>query len=216
MISKEQLQAFSISLDYLGRVYLEPPQTSFIAGIVTDDLFSHWPLPVTDKSDSHRGLALLARFSRQWQPSLIDDLSQDYTRLFIGLERTLAPPYESVYLSRDHIIFERQTLEVRDFYKQADLEIPRLHKEPDDHIGYELNFASFLCRQESDSHLETLSLFLESHLLKWAHLFCRRVWDHAAYDYFKGNALLTTGTLESLARLLGVDEYLPDDGNLSV
>ena len=212
MLSIEQKQAFGLCLDYLGRVFLEPPQASFIDRIVADDLYLDWPLRANEDTATHKGLQLLLDFSRQWNPAAIDHLAQEYTTLFIGLERTLAPPYESVYLSRDHIMFERQTLEVRDYYKQAGLEIPRLHKEPDDHIGYELLFTSFLCGQDSTSAQETLSLFLKDHLLQWAHMFVRRVWEHSTSDYFKGNALLTAGTLESLGQALGIAVHWQDDG----
>jgi TorA maturation chaperone TorD len=109
-------------------------------------------------------------------------------------------------------MFERQTLEVRDYYKKAGLEIPRLHKEPDDHIGYELLFASFLCGQESTSAQDTLILFLKDHLLQWAHLFARRVWEHSTSDYFKGNALLAIGSLESLGQALDIAVQWQDDG----
>jgi TorA maturation chaperone TorD len=156
MLTIEQKQAFGLCLDYLGQIFLEPPQSSFIDRIAAEDLYKDWPLPAVEETATYKGLQLLLDFSRRWRSAPIDDLTQEYTRLFIGLERTLAPPYESVYLSRDHIMFERQTLEVRDYYKKAGLEIPRLHKEPDDHIGYELLFASFLCGQESTSAQDTL------------------------------------------------------------
>lgn len=211
MEANSQRQTFSLILEYLSRVYLEAPTEDFIDGLVSNELFSHWPLPVDEGTDIFRALQLLQSFCREWNAATLDDLVQDYTRLFIGLERTLAPPFESVYLSRDHIMFERQTLEVREFYKQVALEIPRLHKEPDDHIGYELHFVSLLCRREFESSDDILTSFLEHHLFKWVRMFCRRVWEQASSGYFKGNALLTVGTLELLGTWMNVAAKMQED-----
>jgi len=148
-------------------------------------------------------------FCVQWDPQQIVSLKLDYTRLFIGLEKTLAPPYESVYLGKDHILFEKQTLEVRQFYQRFNLEIGRLHKEPDDHIGYELSFVSALCRVCSDALKQsdpsclqearnTLEQFLSCHLLKWVELFLSKVIENAETQYFRGIVYLTRGAIKSL------------------
>lgn len=212
MQSIQPCEAFSVVLDYLGRVFLEPPQESFINHIVSDHLYEEWPFSTAAGTETARGLDMLQTLCRQWRPDMLDSLGQEYTQLFIGLERTLAPPYESVYLSRDHIMFERQTLEIREFYRREGLEIPNLHQEPDDHIGYELMFAAFLCSRQPSSYRDTLKQFLINHPLKWADMFCRRVWDNASGDYFRGHALLTRGTLLQLAQWVGIEQPWHNDG----
>jgi TorA maturation chaperone TorD len=40
------------------------------------------------------------------------ELRVDHTRLFVGVGKVLAPPWESVYFNEDRMVFQKQTLEV--------------------------------------------------------------------------------------------------------
>ena len=42
------------------------------------------------------------------------------------------------------MIFQEQTLHVRQWYSRFGLQVVKLHKEPDDHIGLELEFVAHL------------------------------------------------------------------------
>jgi len=205
---KMEFQAHGLVLHYLGRIFLEAPTREFVDHIAREDLFGHWPLTGGSDIDYKPTLDILRRFFVAWRPAFLNDLEQDYTALFIGLEHTLAPPYESVYLSRDHIIFERQTLDVRNHYTRAGLEIPNIRKEPDDHIGYELQFVAHCCQGAPESGMDELRAFLRSHLLKWAFQFTDRVVDHAISDYYRAHALLTNTVVQSLSQLAGLDTSL--------
>ena len=149
-------------------------------------------------------------FCKRWVPEQIDDLKFDYTRLFIGLESILAPPYESVYLSQDHIMFDKQTLNVRHFYEKYHLRVPKKNVQPDDHIGYELHFIALLCHrivvefqegghEGADQTILDLSNFLDRHLLLWLEAFVNRVVKQAQTDYYRGIALLTQSSVECLS-----------------
>src|SRR4029078_9944686 len=90
----------------------------------------------------------------------------------------LACPYESVYLSDEHLTFEQQTLEVRAFYNRFGVQAPSLGKEPYDHIGLELSFIAHLCvlgldaidasdEDAQNAMIASVGDFLEQHLLRW-------------------------------------------------
>lgn len=129
-------------------------------------------------------------------------IKEDYNRLFIGPGKLLAPPWESVYLSREKIIFDEHTLAVREFYQKWDVNINRVNKEPDDHIGFELEFMNILI-SKSIKALEANDLnlfkktmlaqneFLEKHILLWIEEFSNQVYNNSKEDYFKGLALFT-------------------------
>lgn len=68
----------------------------------------------------------------------------DALRLFGALGRPLAEPHESVWLSREHLLFEEQTLQVRACYRRYGLGLVAQGREPDDHIGFELLFLAEL------------------------------------------------------------------------
>jgi TorA maturation chaperone TorD len=122
-------------------------------------------------------------------------LKTEYTNLFIGPGKLPAPPWESVYVSKESVLFTRTTLEVRNFYRSQGL-IPELYpKVADDHIALDLDFLRLLAeralesfqadedavgREESNlnseasrpnaSYCEALTAsreFLDEHLLKW-------------------------------------------------
>lgn len=210
--SAARLSVYQPIFNYLARVYLEMPDAGFINGFVSENLFFQWPL-FTNDPGMEKGISLMQEFSKKWTPTQIPELKLDYTRLFIGFETTLAPPYESVYLSKYHIMFEKQTLEVRRFYEGFGLQVKKKMKEPDDHIGMELLFVAHLCGlvtaeiKKNESHrrieiIEDLKTFLSTHLLRWIPLFLKRVEEHAAADYFLAAAYLTRGTVKDISNFL--------------
>lgn len=60
-----------------------------------------------------------------------------------------APPYESCYRSPERVLPQASALEVREQYRNAGLAVKRLNREPDDHIGLELEFMYYLNHQAS-------------------------------------------------------------------
>ena len=72
----------------------------------------------------------------------LEKLKGEYTRLFIGPNELPAPLWESVYVTKERILFHRRTLEVRNFYRSEGL-IPQMYPSvADDHIALELDFSA--------------------------------------------------------------------------
>lgn len=172
------------------------------------ELLESWPLDC-NHPDTAAGLERLKRFGAEWSPDRIPLLENDYTRLFIGVGETLAPPYESVYLSEEHILFERETLEVRKWYANYGLRVPQLHVVPDDHIGYELSFLARLCERaasmlesgNSEAASDVISdsrSFVETHPYLWVRLFVSRILEHAQTDFYPAIGLLTRALVEGM------------------
>jgi len=204
MKKQESFTAFALVLNFLSRMFLHPPEETLIQSLLEEELLSHWPLPFSPVT--RKGLKILNDFIRSWTPGKREAVKNDYTRLFIGLEKTAAPPYASVYLSREHIIFDISTLEIRDFYRRYGLKSRLLHKEPDDHIGLELSFLGHLCQKASSaddsSRFESIITdshrFLDGHLKKWLPDFCSLVKKHSNTEFYPGAAYLTEGTIATL------------------
>ena len=139
------LTAFQIAYGFLSKAFYEEPHADLMEALVDGDLFSEWPLSHTEPATAF-GLSLMQDFRTQWNRELLPDLRWDYTRLFIGPGHVLAPPWESVYRSRERLLFDQATLDVRQAYARFGLQAPRLNHEPDDHLGLELAFMFHLCR----------------------------------------------------------------------
>jgi len=167
-------------------------------------------------SDENSGLELLASFidalpamsAGEWE-----ELRQEYLRLFVGPGKVLAPPWASVYLSKERIIFDENTLAVRKFYRDWNLETVNYKKEPDDHIGLELGFMAILSERTLAAYekgqeevfrplLQGQGTFLQDYLLPWVAGFCQQILDHSNQPLYRGLALFTPLYLEMDAGLL--------------
>ena len=151
-----------------------------------------------------------AQKNRELIDSEFKELKADYTRLFVGVGKVLAPPWESVYFNEDRMIFQKQTLEVRNWYRRFGLELENLHKEPDDHIGLEMSFIAYMAElgikalEEQDEEKYQLlndakRQFLSEHLLQWGPTWCALVKENAKTDFYRGLSYLTMGALLAIA-----------------
>lgn len=201
----------------LGKAIYIYPDREWLKSLVEQDVFDEVPFGA-DHPEIADGLEHLQQWAVDWhtgQPSATyEALKADYTRLFIGLGTVIAPPWESVHLSREKILFQEQTLQVRQWYLRFGLESEKLNKEPDDHIGLELSFLSHLSKlclkamEENDivmleQILQAKRQFISEHTLKWAPGWCKLVEENASTNFYRGLAKLIRGTLFSLAGTLG-------------
>ena len=158
------------------------PDRDWLQTLIDDEVFAQAPF-AEQQPDVIAGLAALQTWTVAHRAGLstttFDDVCADYTRLFIGVDRVLAAPWESVYFNDERLLFQVQTQQVRQWYLRYGLEPENLHKEPDDHIGLELAFLAHLAQrglqalEQNDPAVFEDSLaaqrgFLAEHLLKWA------------------------------------------------
>lgn len=118
------------------------------------------------------------------QAGFLDQAGVNYTKLFYGPQKLVAPPWESSYVVTGRKIFQANTLDVRRAYRRQGLEPRALNKVPDDHISIELGFMAELADRmalgEAESSAQgaqtsefmaavsASASFLDSHLGKWA------------------------------------------------
>ena len=199
----EVLDRYAAACAFLSRLFLEPVDKPLISALRDGPLLADWPMEADE--ETLRGLRAMGA----GLATPLDILLVDHRDLFEGPDHVLACPYESVYLSQEHLTFEQQTLAVRAFYQRFGVEAPSLGKEPDDHIGLELSFISHLCTlgldaiEASDADAETAMIatigdFLDQHLLRWVGGCLDRVAKHASTDFYRGLGHLTRGTVRQL------------------
>jgi TorA maturation chaperone TorD len=145
-----------------------------------------------------------------------DNIKADYARLFVVPGESFTPPWESVYFNVDQMVFQEQTMQVRACYRRFGLEPEKLNKEPDDHIAMELSFIGYqalraldaLDAQDYQVFQEAIGAqkrFLCDHVLQWGPQWCRRVRSVARTEFYRGMALLTSGTLREITSVLGLE-----------
>jgi len=141
----------------------------------------------------------------------IKSLEVDYSKLFLGPFRLLAPPYGSVYLDSGGRVVGESTINIRNFYLDEGIDINI--KEMPDHIAIELEFMYYLINKEinaiNDGNDDRLGksrnkqlYFLNEYVCCWISQFCRKVRDNSKTDFYKYLSELTeTFVLNDLAFL---------------
>lgn len=208
--------------DLLGKILYSDTNLdqNWLHQLAEEEVFSVSPF-AEEQPDVQAGLELLQKWEREFRQETtaerFDSLITDYTRLFIGPGKVLAPPWESVYFNEERLVFQEQTLAVRTWYSRFGLAAVNLRKEPDDHIALELFFMAHLAKlglaaiesQDSpglDQALAAQRDFLVEHLYRWAPLWGDLVCQHAQTDFYPGVALLVQGALHELAAVFEIED----------
>lgn len=126
----------------------------------------------------------------------------DYQRLFVGPDEILAPLWESVYKTKDKLLFGEIELEVRRFYNSVGLDVKE--SEPADYLPLQLSFISRLCNIAVEDNLKNINKnlvkqcdFLKKHLLSWISSWEKDVSQNARMQLWAGFAQMTKGWLEN-------------------
>lgn len=160
---------------------------------------------------------LLSGFLAQLTKITTTDLAVEYARIFLGagLEPgTGAYPFESVYTSERRLLMQDARDQVQQLYHQAGVSVADEVTEPEDHLGFELEFMAHLGQQVvqalTDGDMESAAVsmkkqkdFLENHLLPWVPNFCADVERIAETDFYVAVARITLGYLALSHELTG-------------
>lgn len=213
---KSFLTAEILVFNLLGKTLIEVPQAEWLYSLASEDVFSEIPLGM-ENAEVIQGCELLQNWSRTalqtGAAEMASTLSDDYTRLFIGPSKVLAPPWESVFMSTDRLVFQEQTLEVRNWYRRMGLEPEKINQEPDDHIGLELAFLAHLAQlalqalenqneEDFSFFLQAQKDFIEEHPLQWVGQWSADILDFGRTDFYKGISLLVKGVLKHVQAYL--------------
>lgn len=115
------------------------------------------------------------RFFSNRDADWLEKLQIEYTRLFINsYPRVAAPPYASVYLNDDGMLYGKSAEKVRSFYRERGADLVADSDMPD-HLCLQLDFLALVA---DDNMTEDESLFLAAHFRPWFGSFKKRV--HAA------------------------------------
>ncbi len=199
----------------LGKILYQDLDQSWLESLIQDEIFEESPFGA-EQAEMQHGLELLQRWTSENHSGISETemkaLLRDQLQLFIGTDRVLAPLWESVYFSKQRLVFQEQTLQVREWYARFNLQLERLNREPDDHIGLELLFVAQLATravQAMDSNEQETAAelrhaereFLAEHLLRWGPAWAKLVKKHAQTDFYRGIGHVVHGTLLALAEL---------------
>ncbi|WHX39798.1 molecular chaperone TorD family protein [Mesobacillus sp. AQ2] len=218
--------ARQIAYDMLRRFFMEEPSKEYLSLFIQENVLDAFPFQEESELIAS-GVKSITNFLEKSKPIIssrdYDDLHWDYTRLLIGPFEVPAPPWESVYLRTDRLLFQKTTMDVRKLYQKYGFQAADYNMEADDHIGLELDFMfrlNSLCIESCATIVDTSvpeviyllkeqNNFMRNHLGKFAPAFAKNVIQHAETEFYAGMGMILEGFIDMdssvLSELLNIE-----------
>jgi putative dimethyl sulfoxide reductase chaperone len=206
------LKGYNMLLYFSGTMIMFDPSQECIHDFWTRGILK--TLPITSNNPRFVLAASQLRESVGDTTHDIKSMKKDYLELFEGTGRPLAPPYESVYKSKDHLMFERQTTEVREFYSSYGWVSKFKGNIPDDHLGIEMLFLTLMIEKYlefddktcEDEMKNEIRRFINLHLLSWIPEWNKHLQEHSKTMGYKGIGNLVYACVEDIYGLMSPAE----------
>lgn len=147
--------------------------------------------------------------------STLDELAADFASIYLNNSLS-ASPYESVWLSDDHLACSGPMFELRDLYAAAGLEAADWRKRFDDHLVCQLQYLRHLLANASGS-LNRAAGFIDEHIGYWFPDFAQRVSQYCDTPFYAALVELTHVWLLRFRELLDeiYDQPIPSREQMS-
>ncbi|MFU2316727.1 Tat proofreading chaperone DmsD [Rahnella sp. PCH160] len=194
------MSAESISLTgkILGAMLFYPPHSEQVQPVIAllqdSDWMPMWPCATPEAKA--RAAELFAQLDAS-----AEDLNDAWQRLFVGPYALPAPPWGSVYLDKESVIFGDSTLALRQWMRVNHIEPHLTQAEPEDHIGLMLMMSAWL----AENAPQQLGEFLTAHLLPWAGRYFELLGIKAEHPWYEGVAVLAESTLNGWRQALALE-----------
>ncbi|MEG9488755.1 Tat proofreading chaperone DmsD [Mannheimia indoligenes] len=140
-----------------------------------------------------------SEIQKNLQNATSEQLNEAYQTLFIGPNALPAPPWGSVYLDKESVLFGDSLLRLREFLSDNQIAFSLNQNEPEDHIGLMLMLAAYLA-EENPSLLKP---FFAEHFLPWAYRFFE-LFNVENYPFYRGLGELTFELLKEWQKNLEI------------
>ena len=205
----------SIAIILANRTYLYRLLQNFFGNEPTIDrlgvLFSEHTMTSLTLLSLEHGVDELKIFAEQLNTNAdaaLDRVRSEYTRLFMGPTKLPAPPWESVYTTKERLLFQESTLKVRQCYLKYNFLPANYRSEPDDHLALELDFMANLSHLAQDAFqndkpdealniLKDQQAFLKEHLLLWVPQFVSDLHTATSHPLYLGMSSILSNFLKT-------------------
>lgn len=175
-----------LALLLFRRAFAEEPDTAFLESMASTpaieaiEVFAPADPRLAAMTGAMRALPQADEATR-----FLDAVRSEYTALFVGPAKAIAPFWESVYLDPRELLFLESTADVRKRYEAEGYRVDTAAHEPEDSIALELDFMACLAERtlaallagdnEEVARLVHAQLAFEhDHILDWLPLFAER------------------------------------------
>lgn len=140
-----------------------------------------------------------AEIQRNLQNVTVNQLDEAYQTLFIGPNNLPAPPWGSVYLDKESVVFGDSLLRLREFLHDNQIAFSLSQNEPEDHIGLMFMLTAYL----AENNPELLKPFLAEHFLPWTYRFLTLL-NAENIPFYQGMGELTEALLQHWQKTLQI------------
>ncbi len=198
------LKGYSMLLYFAGSFILNEPTEDCIKDLVSEDIFKKMPV-----SSNNPNYILATSFLNNINSSsniAYDDILADHLNLFGGTGISLAPPYESYYRSKEHLLNQKPATEVKNIYRSYGWKSSLEGQIPDDHLGIEIQFLNLMlekyyeledkaCKRELQKDIRK---FIEIHIQPWIKDWNNDIQQNAISDFYKGAGYLVVACTQDV------------------
>lgn len=177
---------FAVTARVLGALFYYPPGSEQMQPVIdtfrSGDWQAQWPLAQEALTPLAHGFAAPCD----------EPLETAWQRLFIGPTALPAPPWGSVWLDRENVLFGDSTLALRQWMREQQIAWETTHNEPEDHFGTLLMLAAWLAENKDYA---ACSALLAWHLLPWSGRFLEVFIQEVQHPFWQSAGLLAQKTL---------------------
>lgn len=137
----------------------------------------------------------------------LDELAADYAAIYLN-NSFGASPYESVWLSDEHLACDRSMFELREIYAAAGWRVGDWRRRFDDHLVLQLQYLRRVLASAAVDP-EKLADFIDEHIGYWLPDWGQRVSSYCGTGFYAALAELTHVWLRRFRELLGEIHDLP-------
>lgn len=127
-------------------------------------------------------------------------LDDDFQTLFIGPNNLAVPPWGSVYLDKESVVFGESLLALRTFLQENAIHFSLVQNEPEDHIGLMFMLTAYL----AENHPDLLKEFWRTHFLTWAYRFFE-LFNAESPSFYRGVGVLAEMLLRHWQKKLEIE-----------
>lgn len=200
----------------LHKVFGAEPGSELLEQLTADTAGAAFALLSSEEGDLLAGAGEYFKGIRDGMadPNFLEKIKDEYTRLFIGPAKLVAPPWESVYRGKESSLFQPSTLLVRSTYKRYGMIPQGYPRVADDSLALEIAFMAELADRavkaftegddaELKKNLSGSADFLKVHLLYWIPKFNNCMKDAASNHLYPHMSLVLESFIRQDYEVLG-------------
>jgi TorA maturation chaperone TorD len=206
---------------FLSRAFKVEVDETFLESIISTEPAIRLISESQGYAELAEGAKLLAEFtthvkglSKGDRKKLFTDLAVEYAGMFLAAGRNPVYLVESVYLGKDHLLYEKPYHDIIEAYKSLKFEKDKKFTEPEDHIAIEFEFMSGLCKwtvqalekgnlEDAIAYLNLQKEFLGDHIAKWVPEVCKKIKGATKSTFYRAIAYLTNA-------FINMEKQMPD------